>query len=102
MTSIFDPPAGGRTFNAADWLTAIDVELNADRPASEQVVDASPRPARRRRSWPWAVLAYLVICSGITAFLVAVGATTLALMALGVMTLELVIWLILAWRFDRL
>lgn len=121
MPSIFDPPAGARTFNASDWLAAIDVQLQAPPSAphaaeAEQIADAWPtdeplttwdtQPAatpRRLRNLPYALLAWLVIAGGIGAVGYAVeGWTLLLLIGLAVMTLELLIWLALAWRFDRL
>ena len=83
MPSIFDPPAGTRTFNASDWLAAIDVQLQAPPSApaydeAEQIADDSPiedrgpwettQPAatrRRLRNLPWAVLTWLVIAGGV-------------------------------------
>lgn len=121
MTSIFDPPASTtRTFNASDWLTAIDVQLAAppepppideseiaidnEQPAGEQIVDAAPVQARRRyRNTPWAILA---TCAAMIYMLLVVVAfdtpTWLLWFALTACALELLIWLLAAGRFNRL
>lgn len=129
MPSIFDPPAGARTFNASDWLAAIDQRLQAPpvveaEPPTEEPLPtwdteptAPPAATRRRlRNWPWAVLTWLVIAGGVNYVLyraclqlIAAGHDyTLenlivpALLVLAITTLELLIWLCLAWRFDCL
>jgi len=140
MPSIFDPPAGARTFNASDWLAAIDVQvrtppspppidepITADSPpyrvppADDEPLPtwhaAQPAAARRRlRNLPWAVLTWLVIAGGVNyvlyrvcLLLIAAGYDyTLenlilpALLVLAITALELLIWLVLAWRYERL
>jgi hypothetical protein len=77
------------------------------------IVDESPRyawpaaePARRKhrlRAWPWAVLATLLaLLLPVGLYLAGLVSTDLALAGAAVMLLELVIWLTLAWRADRL
>jgi hypothetical protein len=120
MPSIFDPPAGARTFNAADWLAAIDVQIQtppsrppideaeqiADEPLATWDTEPATQPAatrRRVRNWPIAVAAWLVIAGFIGAVGYPIDGWTLPLLiGLAVMTLELLLWLILAWRFGKL
>lgn len=112
--------ASMRQFAAADWLAAIDGQLLAPPSApaadeAEQIADeplptwdtaptTAPAVTRRRvRNLPYAMLAWLVIAGGVGAVgYAANGWTLLLLISLAVMTLELLIWLALAWRFDRL
>ena len=125
MTSIFDPPTGARTFNASDWLAAIDVQMQAppSAPADDEPItadsppyraqpdddappptwDTQPATRRRVRNLPWAIVA---TCAAMiwTMLVVAAfdGPPVLVVAALAVMALELLIWLGLAWRFNRL
>ncbi len=118
MTSIFDPPAGIRTFNASDWLAALDGALAApaapppavdDEPEiglDDLVIDASPAPwaaPRRLRQWHKATAAtVLALALPVGLYVAGWASIGLALAVGAVMLLELVIWLGLAWRFGRL
>lgn len=131
MPSIFDPPAGARTFNASDWLTALDVQVRTPpspppideepiiaespsyrvRPDDETTTEdrgpweaTQPAAARRRlRNTPWAIVA--TCAAGVYIMLVVGtfgGPAWLLWAALAVCALEFVLWLILAWRFGKL
>jgi hypothetical protein len=131
MASIFDPPAGTRTFNASDWLAAIDVQLALPpQPADSEPTaeafddplatwDTQPAATHRRtiRNLPWAIVATCAVMSAMMIYLLATinafgepfSLVWIALLdpplwllwaGLAACVLELVIWLILAWRFE--
>ena len=125
--SIFDPPTGARTFNASDWLAAIDVQMQAppSAPADDEPITADSPPyrvpptddeplptweatqpaatRRRVRNLHWAVVAtcaagvYIMLVMGTFG-----GPPWLLWAALAACALEFVLWLILAWRFGKL
>lgn len=105
-----------RTFTASDWLAAIDGQLQA--PPEPPTIDAEPpitdrgpweatQPARatRRglRNWHMATLSIAILVGLASAVFAAFdGPLILLVLCAAALSLELLIWFLLAWRYDRL